>query len=188
MPVGFFESRFHAYMGMSWYFTIFAIVNIMLGIWGLSIIDDAAVAADGRPGPGSKYDCAPINKFARLLGSETIVEAMVCGILVFGVLQLVHGLWWAVLAVVTFTLYGLLVFLKAVAVLLGVIWLWGDAKHFCSGAVGPLYNHVDLYLKVCLVVVTFQYTFGTFCLISCGLHHAVDEALHQLRGRDDDDL
>ncbi len=41
---------------------------------------------------------------------------------------------------------------------------------------------------VCLIEVGFQYTLGTFMLVSCGLHHAVDEALHHVEEGETDDF
>jgi hypothetical protein len=101
---------------VAWFFKWFIVVNLCLGIWGLSLVDDEIVTNAGRPGPEAKFDCQLLNRFGRLLGSwcvracahacagctglitryalaarSCIVEAVLCMALSIGVITLVQG-------------------------------------------------------------------------------------------------
>eukprot|EP01006_Ploeotia_vitrea_P064560 TRINITY_DN88203_c0_g1_i1.p1 TRINITY_DN88203_c0_g1~~TRINITY_DN88203_c0_g1_i1.p1 ORF type:complete len:208 (-),score=59.20 TRINITY_DN88203_c0_g1_i1:54-653(-) len=178
----FFESRFHAYIGISWYFFALMIVSIGLGGWALDSVNEAAVAASSPPGPGLQYNCGNINRFLKLIGACSVLEGIISGVLAFAFITLMRGYLWALFAIGVLLVYGLLIFLKAVTVIVGVVWIWGDAQEFCSTAAAPLYVHADLFLKAVIGVLTVQLLFGTSFLMGCGLHHAIDEALHHIRG------
>lgn len=166
----FFETRFHAYSSISWYMLFFVLVNVAFGVWGLSITE----GSDSGP-------CGDINRFDRLLGSTSLVEAVVNALLAGGFLVLMHGYAPALFTLATLVVYGLLMFLKTVGAVLGVVWLWADTMDTCKGAQSSLWHNGDRYLKGVLVVLFVQWVFGSFLLLALGLANAVDEAYYNLR-------
>ena len=102
---------------------------------------------------------------------------MVNALLVYGFLHLMQTYFAALFALVNLCLYGLLLLLKTIGVILGVVWLWGLEMQHCKSSVGTLYPRADLYLRCAIGIIAFQYCVGTFMLLCCGLHHAVDEAV-----------
>ena len=148
----------------------FVVVNVAFGVWGLSIVEGS------ESGP-----CGDINRFDKLIGSTSLVEAVVNALLAGGFLVLMHGYAPALFTLSVLVVYGLLMFLKTTGAILGVVWLWADTMETCKGSQSALWHNGDRYLKGVLVVLFVQWVFGSFLLLSLGLANAVDEAYYNLR-------
>jgi hypothetical protein len=175
----YFESRYHAYYGIFWYFVSFVILWTILAIWAFSIVDDKAMSKSN-----AASRCSNLNLFADTMGLSGAIEVVLSGMLAGAFMTLMNGVGFAYFAVISLILYGVHMLCKTIVVMMGVVWIYGSSQSYCKATVPSVFNNVSIFFLVTLGVLTFQYVVGTFILLSCGLHYAVHEAYYHIRGQD----
>jgi len=145
---------------------------VAFGIWGYLEVDSY-----GLQNVDSTYQntCGRMNSFLGSLSVCCFVESGITLVLAISIYSVADGGWWAALTVLSFSLFGLYFILKTIALMIGILWVWGENANICESVVPALYKAASHYLFGLLVVYGFQLSIGTSFLFGCGLGGAVDE-------------
>jgi len=164
--------KHHAYLDIVRYLQFFAALNLAFGIWGLVESDSLATA---HLEPQVQDVCERVNNFLEALSIGCFIETGITLFLALSIFSVPAGGWWAFSTVLSFGLFCLLFVLKTIALMIGIIWIWGEDANICESVIAPLYKASSRYLFGVLVVYGFQLVVGTAFLFGCGLGKAVDE-------------
>jgi len=125
---GFFEHRHHGYLDLSYYFTVFIIINTAMGIWAFSSRHSASSNSTGNEIP-----CSQINVGLTLLGSESFAEAAISLFMAVGLYVIMRSSGWATCALGSLALFLMALGTKFVCLTLATIWTWGENSRHCRG-------------------------------------------------------
>jgi len=164
--------KHHAYLEIVRYFQFFVALNTAFGIWGWIEIDSPVIAGLN---PSYQQTCSKFNEFMGALSIGCFVESGITLFLAMSVFSVPSGGWWALSTVLSFGLFSVYFLFKTIALMIGILWIWGENANICEIIASPLYQSASRYLFALLVVYGFQIFVGTAFLFGCGLGKAVDE-------------
>ena len=144
----YFESRYHAYSGISRYYYLSALVNVGLGVWG-------AIAAD----------CPSLNPvYLEVLWICCFVEALVAVLVATSVSTLMRGQGWAGFALFSVSFYGVVTLAKFAYLILAAILVGGaiTSSAYMLAVVASFGCHL-----IC----------GSWFVLGVGLDDAIEEAV-----------
>jgi len=164
--------KHHAYLDVVRYLHFFVALNLAFGLWGLIESDTRATShLDGQ----IQVVCDRVNTFMRAFAVGCVIESGVTLFLALSIFSVAAGGWWAFSTVLSFGLFCVYFVAKSIALMISVIWIWGEDANICETAISTLYQAASRYLFGLLVVYGFQLFVGTAFLFGCGLGKAVDE-------------
>jgi len=164
--------KHHAYLDVVRYLQFFVALNIAFGIWGLVESDSRATFSLESQ---TQHVCDRVNSFMEVFSVGCFVEAGITLFLAWSIFAVPAGGWWAVFTVFSFGLFCLYFVSKTIALLISIIWIWGEDANICEATIASLYQAASRYLFGLLVVYGFQLFVGTAFLFGCGLGKAVEE-------------
>jgi len=144
----YFESRYHAYSGISRYFFLSALVNLGLGVWGMLA-----------------PDCDALNPiFVEVLWICCFLEAVVAICVGMGISALMRNRGWAGFALFSVSLYGIIILAKTAYIVLALILV---GKEVTS----------SIYLLTLVSAFGFHLIFGSWFVLGIGFDDAIEEAI-----------
>lgn len=184
----FFQTRYHAYRDIAWYFGFFVVINFCFGVWAFSIIDTKDTNKL-KPRP-LRDDCNHINVFLEIYGGICFTECLQCALLVATLHAMPRSPTCAGFTLLVASSFFLLFMIKGLGLVLGVVWLWDDDARICESKVTWLFHQASDYLGIVLLQFAFQLFVGNAFLVVCGMADAMSEAMYrfrQLRSSKDND-
>mmetsp|Transcript_20016 Transcript_20016/g.29976 ORF Transcript_20016/g.29976 Transcript_20016/m.29976 type:complete len:182 (+) Transcript_20016:36-581(+) len=144
----YFESRYHAYAGITRYFYLSALVNIGLGAWGML-----------------GADCDELNPvIIEVLWIVCFLEAVVAIFVGMGISTLMNGQGWAGFALFSVSFYGIIMLAKTAYVVLAVILVGGGISQ-------------SIYLLAVVASFGFHIVCGSWFVLGVGFDDAIEEAI-----------
>ncbi|GAB5368045.1 hypothetical protein AAMO2058_001284100 [Amorphochlora amoebiformis] len=144
----YFESRYHAYSGITRYFYLSAFLNAGLGVWGL-------VAAD----------CPDLNPvFVEVLWIVCFIEAIAAVLVGSGIQYLMKGTGWAGFALFSISFYGIIILAKTAYIVLACILVGGGIAK-------------SIYLLAVVSAFGFHLICGSWFILGIGFDDAIEEAI-----------
>jgi len=144
----FFESRYHAYSGISRYFYLSALINIGLGTWGMI-----------------SPDCPSLNPiFVEVLWICCYIEAVVAVLVGLGISTLMKTRGWAGFALCSISFYGIIILAKTAYIVLASILVGKEIAQ-------------SIYLITLISAFGFHLICGSWFVLGIGFDDAIEEAI-----------
>lgn len=177
----YFQARFHAYVEMSWYFGMFAVISLVCALWAGGIVDASVV--ERLKNPDAVEACGKINTALRLFALASLAEAGICLMLVVSVPSIMRSANWALFGLIALALLLIQYIGKFAVLTFDVVWIWSFSPISCSVETPSLYTGASQFLIIMLSLYCFQLLFGTTYLLACGLEDAVGEGVHWVNSK-----
>mmetsp|Transcript_33024 Transcript_33024/g.61395 ORF Transcript_33024/g.61395 Transcript_33024/m.61395 type:complete len:180 (-) Transcript_33024:154-693(-) len=144
----YFESRYHAYAGITRYFYASAVINIGLGVWGM-------IAPD----------CPSLNVvFLEVLWIICFLEALAALFVATGISTLMRNSGWAGFALFSVSFYGIIMLAKSAYIVLAVILVGGGIT-------------TSIFLMALVASFGFHLICGSWFILGIGFDDAIEEAI-----------